>query len=547
MGSLDRLVRFRLSGRCALVVLLVCSLGPLATAARPPLPPAAATPAPGEAPPAARPPAAPAPPGASDNDEGESEDTDTPRQALQRFLINARAGNLNQAADELWQTSADVDEMAQLARKLQAVIDRRLPFDPERLAKISDSPNGNKDDGLADQDEIGRIDMPLGSEPVRLFRKRVPGTHWVFSQKTVERIQSWYERLPDHWLLDHMPESLLITGPGGLLYWQWLALPLLLALSAVFGVVFSMAARIAGYMLLGQRELFKTVLERQTGPLRLLGAALALRILLLSLFITATAEQTVRGLCNVVLILGVMAVIWRAADVLAGRARQSPWLLARPALFGMAPLLNRLIEVGLWAVAILWSLQELGYSVTAVLASLGLGGLAVALAAKNSLEHLIGGMTLSLDQPMRVGDQVKIGDVQGDVEQIGIRSTRIRTADRSLVSIPNGKLAELNIETLAARDRIRIGLNLNINPALKPNKLRELHEAVIACIKEQPHIIKDKVSVNYTGLNESAIILEITCWFGHSDSSQYAATRHSLLLAVLEVVEFCNAFAPPKK
>ena len=492
MGSLDRLVRCRPSGLCALGVLLVCWLGSVATATRPPLPPAA--PAPGEAPPAVRPPGPPSPASQASQaeaDEGESEDTDTPRQALQRFLVNARAGNLNQAADELWQTSPDVDEMAQLARKLQAVIDRRLPFDPERLAKVSDSPNGNKEDGLAEQDEIGRIDMPLGSEPVRLFRKRVPGTHWVFSQKTVERIQSWYERLPDHWLLDHMPESLLITGPGGLLYWQWLALPLLLALSAVFGLVFSMAVRIAGYMLLGQRELFKAVLERQTGPLRLLGAALALRILLLSLFITATAEQTVRGLCNVVLILGVMAVVWRAADVLAGRARQSPWLLARPALFGMAPLLNRLIEVGLWAVAILWSLQELGYSVTAVLASLGLGGLAVALAAKNSLEHLIGGMTLSLDQPMRVGDQVKIGDVQGDVEQIGIRSTRIRTADRSLVSIPNGKLAELNIETLAARDRMRIGLNLNINPALKPSKLRELHEAVIACIKEQPHIIKD--------------------------------------------------------
>ena len=549
MGTFYRSVWYRLSGRCALVVLLTWFglAATAATATRPPLPPVAAAPAPGEAPPAARPPTVPGPPGAPDADEGESEDTDTPRQALQRFLVNARAGNLNQAADELWQTSPDVDEMAQLARKLQAVIDRRLPFDPERLAKIADSPNGNKEDGLADQDEIGRIDMPLGSEPVRLFRKRVPGTHWVFSQKTVERIQSWYERLPDHWLLDHMPESLLITGPGGLLYWQWLALPLLLALSAVFGMVFSMAVRIAGYMLLGQRELFKAVLERQTGPLRLFGAALALRILLLSLFITATAEQTVRGLCNVVLIIGVMAIVWRAADVLAGRARQSPWLLARPALLGMAPLLNRLIEVGLWSVTILWSLQELGYSVTAVLASLGLGGLAVALAAKNSLEHLIGGMTLSLDQPMRVGDQVKIGDVQGDVEQIGIRSTRIRTGDRSLVSIPNGKLAELNIETLAARDRLRIGLNLNINPALKPTKLRELHEAVIACVKEQPHIIPDKVSVNYTGLNESAIVLEITCWFGHSDSSQYAETRHALLLAVLEVVDFLNAFAPPKK
>ena len=89
---------------------------------------------------------------------------------------------------------------------------------------------------------------------------------------------------------------------------------------------------------------------------------------------------------------------------------------------------------------------------------------------------------------------VYIGDVQGDVEQIGIRSTRIRTADRSLVSIPNGKLAELNIETLAARDRMRIGLSLNINPALKPSQLRELHESIIACIKEQPNIIKDTVA-----------------------------------------------------
>jgi MscS family membrane protein len=300
---------------------------------------------------------------------------------------------------------------------------------------------------------------------VRLVLRRLPdgGSQWLFSPKTVERIPAWYERLPDHFLLDHLPESLLVTGPGGLLIWQWLALPLLLLLSAIFGVVFSLALRIAGWMLFRKRELWKAVLERQTAPLRLLGAALALRLLLLSLFITAQAEQTVRGLCNVVLIAGLMFIVWRAADVLAGRVRQSAWLTSRPALLGMAPLLHRLLEVGLWAVAILWSVQTMGYSVTGVIASLGLGGLAVALAAKNSLEHLIGGMTLSLDQPMRVGDLVRVGDVQGNVEQIGIRSTRIRTQDRSLVTIPNGKLADLNIETLAARDRLRMNLTLNIN------------------------------------------------------------------------------------
>lgn len=481
-------------------------------------------------------------------EESDAADTDTPRRALERFLNSARAGNLSQAADELWQTSQDVDEMAQLARKLQAVLDRRLPFDKERLDKISDVQSGNKDDGMSEQEEIGRIEMPLGSEPVRLIRKRNGdgSTHWVFSARTVSRIPAWYERLEDHWLLDHLPDALQVTGAGGLLYWQWLALPMVIVFSALLGFLFSVAMRIVLRIALHKRELALAVLERQVAPLRLLGAALALRWLLLSLFITAAAEQTVRGLCNVVLITGAMFCLWRTADVLAHRARQSTWMSARPALIGVMPLLHRLVELCIWSVAILWSLQELGYSVTAVLASLGLGGLAVALAAKNTLEHLLGGMTLSLDQPMRVGDQVKIGEVQGSVEQIGIRSTRIRTQDRSVVTIPNGKLADLNIETLAARDRLRMAVTLNISSELKPARLRELREVLLGRIREQPLIYKDKIKVNYTTLTESVITLEIVCWFETGDSEQFAESRQNLLLSLLEGVDTFGALAPTK-
>ena len=522
---LHRLVRSR-GLAIAVIALLLHLVSPTLAKASPQAPPAPV----GSLPP-------PADTGLAD--EGDSGETDTPRQALERFLNNARAGNFYQAADELALTSQDVEEMAQHARKLQAIIDRRLPFDQERLAKISDQPGGNKDDGRPDYDEVGRIDTPTGSESVLLARQRLPngGVHWKFSPKTVSRIPTWYALLPDHWLLDHLPESLLTTGPGSLLYWQWLALPFLLILSAIFGVVFSLGVRVAGWMVLGRRPLFAAVLESQTAPLRVLGSALALRILLLSLFITAIAEPTVRGLCNVVLIIGLVFSLWRIADVLTGRLRKSEWLTARPGLLGVTPLLHRLIEVCLWAVAILWSLQVMGYSVTAVLASLGLGGLAVALAAKNTLEHLLGGMTLSLDQPMRVGDLVKIGDVQGHVELIGIRSTRIRTQDRSMVTIPNGKLADLNIETLAARDRLRFSMVLPISLSLKPKGLRELHAALIACIKEQPLVIKDSVRVNYSALNESAIPVEISCWFETTSSDRYAEARHALLIALLEVVD----------
>lgn len=521
----------------SVVCLLVGSL--LATAAH------AGPPAPGSAPAAQAPPA----PSNVASEESDSSDTDSPRRALERFLHNARAGHLSQAADDLAVTSQDVEEMVQLARKLGAVLDRRLPFDAERLAKISDAPGGSKTDGMDEQEEIGRIEMPLGSEPVRLSRKRLPdgSTHWVFSLRTVTRIPAWYEQLEDHWLLDHLPEALLVTGPAGILYWQWLALPILIIVSAIFGVLFSVTLRILLRILFFRRTLLMAVLDRQVGPLRLFGAALSVRLLFLSLFITAAAEKTVRGLCNVVLIAGLIFCLWRAADVLSNRLRQSTWLQTRPGLLGMTPLLHRLLEVSLWALGILWGLGELGYSVTAVVASLGLGGLAVALAAKNTLEHLLGGMTLSLDQPMRVGDLVKIGDVQGHVEQIGIRSTRIRTQDRSLVTIPNGKLADLNIETLAARDRLRLQMTLNVNTALKAPGLRELRETLVARIKAQPLVNQDRVRVTYSALNEFAITVEIVCWFETGDLEQFAESRHALLLALLELVDEKGALAPPKK
>ena len=275
--------------------------------------------------------------------------------------------------------------------------------------------------------------------------------------------------------LDHLPNSLLITGPGGLLLWQWLLLPvLLLGVAVVLGMFMARLLRIA-LRLLWRSELGGAIAERQL-PLRVLSAALLCCLLTQILYLTAGAEEKrprrlQRGSDHR---LHVRAVA-------RGRGGLGPHPGIRvatrpPTMVGVMPLLHRLTEVGIWAAggAVL---GELGYSVTGVLASLGLGGLAVALAAKNTLEHLLGGMTLSLDQPMRVGDLVKIGDVRGTVEQIGLRSTRIRTADRSLVTLPNGKLSDMQIETLAARDRIRMNLSLNVQYTLKAQGLRELRDA----------------------------------------------------------------------
>src|ERR1700712_4581105 len=122
-----------------------------------------------------------------------------------------------------------------LARHLGAVLDRRLRSDPETLNRVSDAPLGARKDGQpSDHEEVGRIPGPPGmlAEPVRMHRIVRDGERrWVFSAKTVTRIDGWYGRLDDLWLREHLPPWLLRVGPRGFVLWEWLALPLLLIAS----------------------------------------------------------------------------------------------------------------------------------------------------------------------------------------------------------------------------------------------------------------------------------------------------------------------------
>jgi MscS family membrane protein len=480
--------------------------------------------------------------GESEDDKEAESDQDTPRRAIERFLAQAHSGDYFKAAEAIQVSSTDVSDGADKARKLAAVLERRLRLGPDELAKISDLPTGNQSDGLKNQEVIGRIDMPLGSETVRLQRAGTPGARrWMFSPATVQRIDAWYERLEDHFVLETLPDALLGRGPLGLLYWQWLALPLLIVLSALGGVSVTVMSRPVLRKLLGQRELWLAMLERQREPLWLLCSSLMMMLLLPILFLTPSVAQPVRALNLITIEITLCWIAWRVADVLTTRARLLEWLESRPGLRGVLPLIRQLIGIALTAVAAALALSEMGLSLTSVMASLGLGGLAVALAAKNTLEHFFGSVTLSIDQSIRVGDQIRIGDVNGTVEQIGMRSTRIRTADRSIVTIPNGKVADMQIETVAARDRTRFFLTLGVVYALKPAGMRSLRDALIKCIRSHPKVWPDVVRVHFTGLTDAAITIEVTAWFQVTEQDQFLEARQELLLQILDVIEAFGA------
>jgi MscS family membrane protein len=227
----------------------------------------------------------------------------------------------------------------------------------------------------------------------------------------------------------------------------------------------------------------------------------------------------------------------RAVDTISTLILCSRWLTTHPATRGLLPLGARLGKVAIWAVAVVAFLSHMGYPVASLLAGLGIGGLAVAMASKTTLENLFGAFSIGADQPFREGDFIKVEDVVGTVETIGLRSTRIRTLDRTLVTIPNSKLAELRTESYTARDRIRLACVLGLVYTTTAEQMRTVLAGLEKVLRQHPKIWPDTVVVRFRALADFALEIEIMAWFQTADWSEFQAIRQEVLLSFMEVVE----------
>jgi MscS family membrane protein len=182
-------------------------------------------------------------------------------------------------------------------------------------------------------------------------------------------------------------------------------------------------------------------------------------------------------------------------------------------------------------------LAQLGVSVASLVAGLGIGGLAVALAAQKTLENLFGTLSIGVDQPMREGDFVKLYDFVGTVEQIGLRSTRIRTLDRTIITIPNGELANQRIESFTLRDRLRLSTTIGLVYGTTSQQMRAILAELEAILRRHPKIWPDAVVVRFKELAASSLDIEIMAWFQTADWSEFQAIRQDILLEFMAAIE----------
>jgi len=213
----------------------------------------------------------------------------------------------------------------------------------------------------------------------------------------------------------------------------------------------------------------------------------------------------------------------------AGAAERDTGLMRKELL----PLARDLLKVLLVIVAMILIVQSWGYSATALLAGVGLGGLAVAFAAQDTVANVFGSLMIYTDRPFRTGDWVLIGDVEGVVEEIGIRSTRIRKFDRSMVSVPNKSVTSENIHNYSAMHKRRIRFHVRLDPGTPPERIQQALAAIRELIGSHAGIQQDYWVVNLESLSPFSLDVLVYCFTGELDWRDYLQVQEELILAIL--------------
>ncbi|RYD45730.1 MAG: mechanosensitive ion channel family protein, partial [Verrucomicrobiaceae bacterium] len=245
---------------------------------------------------------------------------------------------------------------------------------------------------------------------------------------------------------------------------------------------------------------------------------------------------------------GTVAGTWmflRLARLVCDQLAVSLDKAGKPHAKAVIPLLRKILLCMVFLMGFIFLLQNLNVNVGAMLAGLGIGGLALALAGQKTVENLFGGVSLVMDQPARVGDVCNFGGSSGTIEDVGLRSTRVRTADRTIVTIPNSKLAEMQIENISARDRILLKAIIGLDYETTPAEFRAVLKAARELLEKHPDIAP-KSRVRFVAFTQTSLDVEIFGYVVTGDFNHFLEVREEIYLGLMDIVnELGGGFASP--
>jgi len=460
----------------------------------------------------------------------------TPQGTIVGFMLSAQKGDDERALKYL-DTKRAGRSGHRLVNELQVVLERGFSG---KLGMLSTKADGRLDDNLPPTKElVGNIKSESGSLDVLLERVQ-HGTEspvWLFSSETLAKVPEFYEDLSGHSFDRYFPRFMRHTWFLWFPLWQWIYILLIIPLSFILATLLT---RLLTPLLIA--VVFRITRVRAdhhvmtlTGPIRIFILALAMwtvsimtRSVLVNLFWTyASLTLTVAGATW-------LAV--RLIDIVV-KLKHKQWAGTPSGKIAMIQLVGKLSKALVVIVGALVVLYIGGINITAALTGLGIGGIAVAFAAQKTLENLFGGIMIISDQPVRVGDFCKAGSYSGTVESIGLRSTYLRTPDRTIVSIPNGQLAVMSLENFALRDKILYQHRINLHPETTSGQVSKILTEMGQALRDHPKVETSTARANFIRISDAALVLELYAYVLEPSYESFLAIQEELLIGAMNIIE----------
>jgi len=468
---------------------------------------------------------------------------DSPQSSVVAFLEAAHAQNYSSAWRYMDLRNMPGDQRlaggAELARQLQTILDRDTQFD---VGNLSRDPQGDLADNLAPNRD--RVDtFHVNGQTLELDLERVT-LHsglsvWLFSSDSVARIPIIAQLTNNSAIERHLPLPLVNWQLIGTPLWRWIGLVLLAFALAAFSKLLS---RFALWL---TQEFVKRVapnwnlnlLETFLGPLRLL---LSVSLFRAGMEWFGPSALLRLYLGRVLALLFFWGIFWLCAviiDAIVRHLRARLEARHRAFSYSVLPLSGRVAKVAVFVLIIAAVLSAWGYNTTTLLAGLGIGGVALALASQKTIENLFGSVAVISDRPVSVGDFCKFGNSMGTIEDIGLRSTRIRTLDRTLVTVPNGSFSAMTLENFDRRDKTLFHVTLNLRRNTTPDQVRTLLQSITELLKTNPKFETGAMPVRFVGIGTYSLDIEIFIYVRTLDGDEFNKIQQDLFLSILDAVE----------
>jgi MscS family membrane protein len=355
-----------------------------------------------------------------------------------------------------------------------------------------------------------------------------------------------YKRFGYGYLGEILPAAFFDIEFLGIAIWVWIYAVVLLVTAYFVALIVTV---LFVYFLSRTRARPSDRLKRFIArPIRFLLTVMLARFVLLNLTSIPVAARTlseVGTLHTIIIVWTIIGLCGLIFERLADRFRRSD---QRTAATVLLPPLKNIATIVIIVIALLVWLDNIGFKVTTLLAGLGVGSLALALAAQKSIENLIGAVTLYTSKPVRVGDFCKFGETLGTIEEIGLRSTRVRTLDHTVISVPNAEFMNIPLNNFSKREKIRYHPKISLRYETTPDQIRAILAEIKKLLISHPKVLPDPARVRFTSFGTYSLDLDIFAYIDVTDYSDYLEIAEELNLKIMNIVAQAGSnFALPSQ